>query len=201
MKMTTRLIVSATALAAALSALPAVAEENHFAGAYAVISNEWKSASASVDGGSINASESAPSIALGYNFALNARTTLGFKVASDIKSGEYGKGVTHRGDTAVEERQHYSLAIEPGYVLNDHALVFGILAWHSAKARLLVDEERQGESNLTGLGYGIGGKYTLSHHLFVMGEIQKVSYDSQTIGGSNVKPSSTVVAVGLGYHF
>lgn len=33
-----------------------------------------------------------------------------------------------------------------------------------------------------------------------MGEIQKVDYRSKLIGSVDVKPSSTVVALGLGYH-
>ena len=56
-------------------------------------------------------------------------------------------------------------------------------------------------SSLTGFGYGFGAKYSLPNHWFVMGEIQKVDYRSKQIGPVDVKPSSTVVALGLGYHF
>ena len=173
---------------------------NHFEGPYVVLSNEWKRGSAEVNGEKITHSENAPSIGIGYTFAIDDRYTLGLKATVDFKSGEYGSGeVSVRpGETIVKEKTHYSLAVEPGYVVNDKTLVFGILAYHSAKTEI---EEVAGSAKLSGVGYGIGFKYTLTDHIFLTGELQHVSYGSKTIGTYTVKPSSTTGGIGLGYHF
>jgi hypothetical protein len=172
--------------------------ENHFAGPYIVFTNEWKRASVKVDGEKISKSESAPSFGLGYTFALNSSYTLGLKISGDFKSGEYGAGDVAGTETKVVEKNHYSVAVEPGYVVNPQLLVFGILAYHTALAEI---ENGIESARMKGVGYGIGFKHSIADHLFLMGELQRVDYGSKTIDGSTVKPSSTVGAIGLGYHF
>jgi len=177
--------------------------DNHFEGAYVVLSNEWKSASVTVDGEKIKKSEAAPSIGAGYTFAIDSHKTIGIKLTVDTKKGEYGMGETTAGgvgETAVQEKSHYSVAIEPGYAINDKFLAFGILAYHSAKAKL-ESTDHEGESRIHGFGYGIGAKYALPHHIFLMAELQQVKYGSKTIDTVSVKPKSNVVSLGLGYHF
>lgn len=176
--------------------------DNHFEGAYVVLSNEWKSASVNIDGEKIKRSEAAPSIGAGYTFALDSHKTIGVKLTVDTKKGEYGVGEIGGHEAAVQEKSHYSLAIEPGYAFNDKFLAFGILAYHTAKAKLEAPGiEKEGESRINGLAYGIGAKYALPHHLFLMAEIQQVRYNSKIIDTISVKPKSNVVALGVGYHF
>lgn len=188
----------ATALLAVAGA--AHAEENHFAGPYVVVTNEWKNASATVDGEKIKKSESAPSIGVGYTFGLDHHATVGIKATFDTKNGEYGVGAINEVETEVKEKSHYSIAVEPGYAVNDKVLVFGILAYHKAKAEL-VAAETSTTSSISGYGYGVGAKYTLPNHFFLMAELQKVTYRSKFIDSSAVKPSSNVLALGVGYHF
>jgi opacity protein-like surface antigen len=173
---------------------------NHFAGPYLVISNEWKRGSVKVDGEKITKSEAAPSFGAGYTFAISDRYTLGLKATMDLKKGEYGAGeVSSRsGETKVLEKSHYSLALEPGYVVNDKTLVFGILAYHTAQTEI---EDGASSARVNGIGYGIGFKRSLTDHLFLMGELQHVDYSSKSVNGNTLKPSSTTSAVGVGYHF
>jgi hypothetical protein len=172
--------------------------ENHFAGPYIVLTNEWKRASVKVSGDKISKSESAPSFGLGYTFALSPIYTLGLKLSGDFNSGEYGAGDVAGTEKKVIEKKHYSLAVEPGYVINPKLLVFGIVAYHTAVAEIEGGTE---SARMKGVGYGIGFKHSIADHLFLMGELQRVDYGSKTIDGSTVKPSSTVGAIGLGYHF
>jgi len=178
-------------------------EDNHFAGGYVVLSQEWKSASATVDGEKIKKSEAAPSIGLGYTFAVDKHATVGVKATFDTKKGEYGVGETAlgAGETELKEKSHYSIAVEPGYAIRDDLLVFGILAYHKANTELIATGATKGTGSLNGFGYGVGAKLALPNHWFLMGEIQKVDYRSKMVAGSEVKPSSTVLALGLGYHF
>lgn len=191
-----RAVATAT-LAAAASLSAHAAGDNHFAGGYVVLAQEWKSASATVDDEKLKKSEAAPSIGVGYNFALDSHTTLGIKATFDTKNGEYGSSL----EREVKEKSHYSIAVEPGYAINDKVLVFGILAYHKAKAEYIAEESSKGSANVTGFGYGVGAKYALANHLFLMAEVQKINYGSKTIGEASIKPASTVVALGLGYHF
>jgi hypothetical protein len=174
------------------------ASHNHFEGAYFVITEEWKRPSVRVDGEKISVSEAAPSFGAGYTFALSDHMTLGFKAGIDFKSGEFGKGDISGTETVVLEKSHYSLAVEPGYVLDQHTLVFGILAYHHARTAFEGGTQTVG---ISGVGYGVGFKRTLADHLFLMGEIQQVKYGSATVDGSTVKPTSNTAALGLGYHF
>jgi opacity protein-like surface antigen len=175
----------------------AASEDNHFAGGYAVLTQEWKIASAAVDGEKLKKSEAAPSIGIGYNFALDAHTTMGIKYSFDTKNGEYGVS----SDKEVKEKSHYAIAVEPGYAVSDKTLVFGILAYHKGNAEYIAAESSMGSAHLTGFGYGVGAKYALANHLFLIGEVQKIDYTSKTIVGSIIKPAATVLALGVGYHF
>lgn len=194
--------VAATAALILVSAAPcALAEGNHFAGAYLTVTQEWKRPDVRVDSEKVSVSESAPSIGAGYNFELSPNAVLGLKLTADTRHGAYGEGETALGKTEVQEKSHYSIAVEPGWVVNDHLLVFGIAAYHRAKAELLVDDISQGAKHVSGLGLGVGFKYALPYHLFIVGEVQRTHYGSTTIAGASVKPTSDVVALGLGYHF
>ena len=183
------------------SGLAYASEDNHFAGGYVVLAQEWKNASVTVDGEKIKKSEAAPSLGVGYTFPLDKHATLGIKAAMDAKSGEYGVGPIQAGEAEVREKSHYSIAIEPGYAINDKWLVFGILAYHRAKAEVVVTETSGASAHVSGFGYGLGAKYALLNHWFLMGEVQKIDYRSKMIDGFTVKPSSTVVSFGIGYHF
>jgi len=172
--------------------------ENHFVGPYVVLTNEWKRSSAKVDGEKISKSELAASLGLGYTFGLSPSHTLGIKLSGDFRSGEYGSGDVASVATKVIEKHHYSVAVEPGYVVNPQLLVFGILAYHTAVAEIEGGTE---SARMKGIGYGIGFKHAIADHLFLMGELQRVDYGTKTIDNYAVKPSSTVGAIGLGYHF
>jgi hypothetical protein len=172
--------------------------ENHFVGPYIVLTNEWKRASAKVSGEKISKSELAASLGLGYTFGLSPSHTLGIKLSGDFRSGEYGSGDVASVATKVIEKHHYSVAVEPGYVVNPQLLVFGILAYHTAVAEIEGGTE---SARTNGVGYGIGFKHAIADHLFLMGDLQRVNYGEKTIDGFTVKPSSTVGAIGLGYHF
>ena len=173
---------------------------NHFEGAYIVVTQEWKRPSSLVNGEKIKTSESAPSIGVGYTFALSNRATFGLKAGLDFKNGEFASGdVSSLGvEKKVLEKSHYSVAVEPGYVIGDSTLVFGILAYHHAKTAFEDGIESKG---ISGVGYGVGFKQSLLSNIFLMGEIQTVRYAKVTIDGSIVKPTSNTAALGLGYHF
>lgn len=174
------------------------AAHNHFEGAYFVITEEWKSPSVRVDGEKISKSEAAPSFGAGYTFALTDKYTLGLKASFDFKNGEFGSGDISGTDTKVLEKNHYSVAVEPGYVIDQHTLVFGILAYHHANTGFEGGTQTVG---ISGVGYGVGFKRTLANHVFLMGELQQVKYGSASVDGSTVKPTSNTAALGLGYHF
>lgn len=173
---------------------------NHFEGAYVVITQEWKRPSSLVDGEKITTSESAPSIGIGYTFALNNKVTFGLKAGLDFKNGEFASGDVSSlgGEKKVLEKSHYSVAIEPGYIIGDSTLVFGILAYHHAKTAF---EDGIDTKGISGVGYGVGFKQSLLSNIFLMGEIQTVRYGKAMIDGSIVKPTSNTAALGLGYHF
>lgn len=183
--------------------------ENHFAGAYAIVSGEWGSSNTSVSGNNqsfsnISKSEFSPTISLGYAIPIDSHWLVGLQANYELKNGEFGNGTSENQNISIEQKNHYSLAVEPGYALNDHTLLFGILAYHSTKATLDATgepNEAQGSATLHGIGYGLGAKYSFSGHILGAVDFQRINYNSATIQGYNIKPSTNAVALGVGYHF
>ena len=195
----TALACAGSALLASTLIAPAMAADNHFAGAYAVVAADFVKSTVKSGDEQEKKSETTPSLAIGYNLGLTNRITLGLKLTADLKNGEFAKpeGVE------VQEKRHFSLAVEPGYAFTDKILGFGILSYHTARMTIISEESKAiaAERNLSGLGYGLGAKYALTHNIFVVAEMQKVTYGDVYIFGNTFKTSQTVTSVGVGYHF
>jgi opacity protein-like surface antigen len=183
--------------------------ENHFAGGYAIVSGEWGSSNTSVSGNSqsfsnITKSEISPTVSLGYAFPIDSHWLVGLQANYELKKGEFGNGTSGTQNIAIEQKDHFSIAVEPGYALSNRTLLFGILAYHSTRATLDATgapNEAKGSATLSGFGYGFGAKYALTEHFFGVVDFQRVNYNSATIEGYKFKPNTNTVALGIGYHF
>ena len=207
-------IAAVFVIAGALSASTVYANdsehsENHFAGAYAIISGEWGSSNTGINGNdqsfsNITKSEFSPTASIGYAIPFDAHWLVGLQANYELKNGEFGNGNSENQNISIEQKNHYSLAVEPGYAVDDHTLLFGILAYHSTKATLDASgepNETQGSATLSGFGYGLGAKYAFAEHFFGVVDFQRINYSSATIQGYSIKPSTNAVALGVGYHF
>lgn len=148
-----------------------------------------------------------PGIDLSYSKAIDSKMLIGFGLTYDLaksKSGEIAGG----GDTiGLEAKNHYSVYVQPQYLLNNTTAVFGKLGYHQMKGSISGDYAANFTSEkYNGFGYGVGIKTFIDKNLFVQVEGQIVDFKQKSFdyGGGDVvsyKPKSTAGIITLGYKF
>jgi len=137
-----------------------------------------------------------------YTLALFPKVTLAVGVNYDFSNtkilSETVSGVT--SDWYI--KNHYSINIEPGYILNENSLGYAKLSYHRAKSYWnnsysFVDQ------NIKGVGYGFGAKFFMNRNLFLNLEIQKTTYDSFIPSSADITVThkTTTSIIGVGYKF
>jgi hypothetical protein len=147
-----------------------------------------------------------PGVDLNYGFAMGNNFVLGLGATYDFsktKTGGFNSNLTVNGDDfdiAVDSsfKKHYSLYIEPTYVVNKETALFAKVGRHYAKANIsapvtvngsslsdvtmgefggLVGQATATSKNIEGWGYGVGIKTFLTSNLFVQLDAGIVEYD------------------------
>ena len=126
---------------------------------------------------------------------------------NDYKAGGY----TYNGSawqSNNKAKNHYTLYIEPGFVLSDSTLAYGKLAYHN-----LTHEVKATGSNsslnesikFSNIGFGAGVRTMLSKNAFLQAEMGVVNFTekSYALGGATNKeqPKLTYGSLGVGYKF
>jgi opacity protein-like surface antigen len=154
-------------------------------------------------------------IDLGYgiqvdkNFILSIGGTYDL-TKSKVKPTEFFDGAAEETTTIQSElKNHYSLYLQPTYLLNDSTGLFAKLSYNFVKSvgKISVDADSVSNSkNLEGWGYGIGAKTFLDKNLYVQVEGGYVEYENHTVNfdadiSSSHKPKVLSALVSVGYKF
>jgi opacity protein-like surface antigen len=154
-------------------------------------------------------------IDLGYgiqvdkNFILSIGGTYDL-TKSKVKPTEFFDGTAEETTTIQSElKDHYSLYLQPTYLLNDSTGLFAKLSYNFVKSvgKISVDADSVSNSkNLEGWGYGIGAKTFLDKNLYVQVEGGYVEYENHTVNfdadiSSSHKPKVLSALVSVGYKF
>jgi opacity protein-like surface antigen len=111
-------------------------------------------------------------------------------------------------DSIGKDKKHYTLYIEPGFVLSDSTLAYGKLAYHN-----LTHEVKATSSNtslnesikFSNIGFGAGVRTMLSKNTFLQAEMGLVNFTekSYALGRATYKeqPKLTYGSLGVGYKF
>jgi len=167
-----------------------------------------------------------PGVDLNYGFATGNNLVIGLGATYDFsktKSGKKSSNVIFWDNNQNEDatqtvgselKDHYSLYIQPTYVINKDSAMFAKLGKHFAKANYSWTHIFNGvsdgnsfsnSSNIEGWGYGLGFKNFLSNNLFVQGEVGIVNYekfiDRSRIESLSMKPETVNVTISVGYKF
>jgi opacity protein-like surface antigen len=156
-----------------------------------------------------------PGADFNYGFATSNNTVVGLGVTYDFKKVKTG-GLTFE-DSALtfnnELKNHYSIYVQPTYVINKDSAMFAKIGRHFAKANFSLndffgeDEEFVTASkNVTGWGYGLGLKTFLTSNLFVQAEAGIVDYEDfnftvDEVYNVSIKPKTTNATISVGYKF
>lgn len=159
-----------------------------------------------------------PSVDLSYTFALSPKMSLGFGVdyipaKADITSGSFTKrDTTADTDTQVsttsnltaEFKDHYTIYVQPTFVINKDSAFYGKIGYSQAKVTLpatIVGSTNGAGANVTetitnrspdleGMQYGLGLKTFLTNQAYVSIEASYTDYDTistTTTGGDTTK--------------
>ena len=114
---------------------------------------------------------------IGYNFTPN------FAIGATYipMEAKIGTGKVDGGSVTGELKDHYTIYIEPAFVINKDASLYGRLQYAHADMTLT---GATGSNKLEGWGVGIGLKTFLNANTFIRAEANYTEYDS--ISGTNV---------------
>ena len=144
-----------------------------------------------------------PGVDLNYGFAMGNNFVLGLGATYDFsktKTGGFTSNYEINGEDATftidsNLKDHYSLYIQPTYVINKDSAMFAKVGRHYAKSSVksaggfvvegvtvgLLGDDKTVSKNIEGWGFGLGLKTFLTSNLFVQFEGGIVEYDKTNL--------------------
>ena len=163
-----------------------------------------------------------PGVDLNYGFAMGNNFVLGLGATYDFsktKTGGFTSNYEINGEDATftidsNLKDHYSLYIQPTYVINKDSAMFAKVGRHYAKSSVksaggfndegvtvgLLGDDKTVSKNIEGWGFGLGLKTFLTSNLFVQFEGGIVEYDKINLPFSLVDIESGIVLDNTGSH-
>ena len=163
-----------------------------------------------------------PGVDISYGFAIGNNFVVGLGATYDFRKTDTGDG-SFSSNIGVDDftfsfnstlKDHYSLYIQPTYVINKDSAMFAKLGRHFAQVKTSIDAVINGvdqgtsleeTSNIQGWGYGLGFKNFLSNNLFIQGDVVAVDYQkiNPDFGPTptSIKPETLNATISVGYKF
>ena len=153
---------------------------------------------------------------LSYGFVANNNLVVSLGATYDFNDSEATfVSSTFDGDTVSIKgklKDHYSLYIQPTYLLNNSTGIFAKVSYNYAKNSITLAENAASvafSENLEGWGYGVGAKTFLNDNLYLQFEGSLVKYDKQSksIVGDldtytiSAEPEVLSALISIGYKF
>ena len=220
----TTTVCCAVAMLATTAATPALSQSKNFAGPSIAIGGGYSSQTydlkltdlsttpdthVTTGNGKNNFSST---LDLAYGFQIDKNLTISIGGTYDLTKSEVKPFKAEDAEVLVltsELKDHYSIYIQPTYVVADNTGIFAKLSYNFAKSigKISLDDESVSNSkNLEGWGYGIGTRTFLDKNLYfqvegsyVEYETHKVTFDSDV--SSSHKPKVLSALVSIGYKF
>jgi opacity protein-like surface antigen len=198
-------IASVLALAAVVST-PAFANTSNFEGLSAALGLSFNGGNTKLSGddGSIDLGKTSQVgvIDLNYGFAMNKNFVLGTGLALDLGKSKLGDAVLDGDTLSLKTKNHYSIYVQPTWVLNKTTGIFVKLGYNHTKGTATYDGE-SGSAKFKGTSYGVGIKTFVNSNLFVQVEAGMANFKSKSFydGELSIKPKMTRATVSVGYRF
>jgi opacity protein-like surface antigen len=190
-------LILAAAVASTFLAPQAFAQSKNFEGFSLGLSANFNNGKTEFPGQAPSDNSTTAGIRARYGWAFGGNFTLGLGASYDpgeIKTGTasgvigVGKGLT-------------VVSIEPGYKISPNMLVYARLGYSTIKGEssgALVASE-----NYSGTAAGLGWRSMLNKNWSADLEVQQMTFTAKygVAAGGDVKPSATVVSLGINYHF
>jgi hypothetical protein len=221
----TTTICCAVALLATTAATPALSQSKNFAGPSIAVSGAFVAGDVEVtaDNGLDNASSNfgksniIPSVDLSYGIPLDNNFLINIGATYDLSKSTLGEANAfvspHTYSEKITIKDHYSLYVQPTYVISNTSAVFAKLSYNFAKGTLtetatdLAVESFTASRNIEGFGYGVGLKSLLSNNLYIQVEAGIDEYDKESATDSDnsitysFDPKVVTGKISIGYKF
>jgi opacity protein-like surface antigen len=123
-----------------------------------------------------------------YNFAIGDAFVMGVGASAGLSKYDIANSVSMKNS--------YSIYITPGFAVNNNFMVYGKLA--SASATI---ESGATSIDISGIGYGFGGRYFSSKNVFFQAEYLYNKYDDKKMANGMIQNKTGVLSFGVGYKF
>lgn len=124
-----------------------------------------------------------PEIDLSYHKALNNKFLLGIGINANFgKRLDLGTESEDYGRVSAWMSRHYSIYIQPTYVLNNSTAAFAKLAYHSARVNAVGQPGADwipDRFRAHGIGYSLGAVKNIDKNFYIQGELQYVKYSDR----------------------
>lgn len=158
----------------------------------------------SLNGKSVQASDTATSLVGSWGWALSDRWVVSLGAAWDLNMADIGKVNYTSGASqtlSLRAKEHLSLSVAPGYRLNPDLLLYGKLANHQLKAQYVDSASNSGTVDHVGVGVGLGLALSVASKWELRVEHEDVKYDAKTVRTTSGKPEQSIFSLGLLYKF
>ncbi|SCK24652.1 outer membrane protein [Vogesella sp. LIG4] len=157
-----------------------------------------------LDGQSSSKTDVVSDLQFNYGIAAGSNWVIGLGASYDLNDRKFGTvNYIDGGPQTVDVKlkEHWSLFVTPGYLVQPDLLVYGKLAYHGAKGEYHDTDVGNGTRHHQGIGYGVGVNYALTRAIELGAEVQYVSLSRESANLSNGKPSFTEAMLRVGYRF
>lgn len=139
---------------------------------------------------------------VGYSLPIrNTKFGVALGATYDLNDTKSGKLEIFDLKGELQGKDHYSVYVQPFYMLTQDSAVFAKIGYHSMKGEVLVNGQSMESMNLNGVGLGLGARVFATKNVFFQAEAGWVDYGSKTKGEVDVKVRSTNGTVSVGYSF
>lgn len=155
-------------------------------------------------GRSSSENDAAFDLTLGYGFNLGLDWVLNLSASYTVNDTDFGTVTYQDGGTqtvTAKLKNHWSVAIEPGYRFAPQWLGFVSLSYHSADGEYRDSQIGTGTVDSTGFGYGLGLSYAYNRNLEVGVEVKQIDFSRETVNISTGEPEVTQAGIRLNYRF
>ena len=200
------------ALLASVATTPAFSQAKNFAGPSIAIGGGYSSQTATLkitDGGdpfdnSIGQNNFSALVDLSYGLEVDKNFILSVGATYDLTDSDLDDVLIENFKTKLQD--HYSLYLQPTFLVNNNTGIFGKLSYNFAKyTGTVIEDGRSASNDLEGWGYGIGAKTFLTNSIYIQVEGNYVEYDtySAILDGTTFsgKPKVLSALMSVGYKF
>lgn len=201
----TALIVAALLACAAAPAMAQASKQSNFTGPALGVAISAQQNRVDFDpaaSSEMKASSSGVDLLGSYGFAMGPQWVGTVGLSLGLKNSDFGSMVIGSTTSTATAKNHLSVSFAPGYRVGNDGLVYGKLAFHTLSANYTSSSGFDETKTHSGTGFGVGYAMALSSNLELRGELESVTYSSETTGTTSKSiPKQTNFTVGLLYKF